>query len=153
MPAYLDKISEFVCETRLEFLKPSTLISAKSVVLDTIGAMLAGSSLPENKKLALLAAKTGGQGSATLVGQSGSAPAVFATLSNATAGVALELDEGNRHGGGHAAIHVVPAALAIAEELGSSGKDFLESVIVGYEVTSRIGTGTSVKKTVHSHGT
>ena len=153
MPAYLDKISEFVCETRLEFLKPSTLISAKSVVLDTIGAMLAGSSLPENKKLALLAAKTGGHGSATLVGQSGSAPAVFATLSNATAGVALELDEGNRHGGGHAAIHVVPAALAIAEELGSSGKDFLESVIVGYEVTSRIGTGTSVKKTVHSHGT
>ena len=153
MPAYLDKISEFVCETRLEFLKPSTLISAKSVVLDTIGAMLAGSSLPENKKLALLAAKTGGHGSATLVGQSGSAPAVFATLSNATAGVALELDEGNRHGGGHAAIHVVPAALAIAEELGSSGKDFLESVIVGYEVTSRIGTGTSVKETVHSHGT
>ena len=115
MPAYLDKISEFVCETRLEFLKPSTLISAKSVVLDTIGAMLAGSSLPENKKLALLAAKTGGHGSANLVGQSGSAPAVFATLSNATAGVALELDEGNRHGGGHAAIHVVPAALAIAE--------------------------------------
>ena len=153
MPAYLDKISEFVCETRLEFLKPSTLISAKSVVLDTIGAMLAGSSLPENKKLALLAAKTGGHGSATLVGHSGSAPAVFATLSNATAGVALELDEGNRHGGGHAAIHGVPAALAIAEELGSSGKDFLESVIVGYEVTSRIGTGTSVKKTVHSLGT
>ena len=153
MPAYLDKLSEFVCETRLEFLKPSTLISAKSVVLDTIGAMLAGSYLPENKKLALLAAKTGGHGSATLVGQSGSAPAVFATLSNATAGVALELDEGNRHGGGHAAIHVVPAALAIAEELGSSGKDFLESVIVGYEVTSRIGTGTSVKETVHSHGT
>ena len=146
MPAYLDKLSEFVCETRLEFLKPSTLISAKSVVLDTIGAMLAGSYLPENKKLALLAAKTGGHGSATLVGQSGSAPAVFATLSNATAGVALELDEGNRHGGGHAAIHVVPAALAIAEELGSSGKDFLESVIVGYEVTSRIGTGTSVRK-------
>lgn len=153
MPAYLDKLSEFVCETRLEYLQPSTLLAAKSVVLDTIGAMLAGSRLPENEQLALLAAKTGGQGSATLVGQAGSAPAVFAALSNATAGVALEMDEGNRHGGGHAAIHVVPAALAIAEERGASGKDFLESVIVGYEVTSRIGTGTSVKKSVHSHGT
>ena len=29
----------------------------------------------------------------------------------------------------------------------------MESVIAGYEVTSRIGTGTEVKKTAHSHGT
>ena len=153
MPSYLDLLSKFVCETRLEDLQPSTLQAAKSVVLDTIGAMLAGSRLPENGKLAQLAAKTGGSGPATLLGQSGSAPAVFAALSNATAGVSLEMDEGNRLGGGHAAIHVVPAALAIAEEQGVGGKQFLESVISGYEVTSRIGTGTAVKKTVHSHGT
>ena len=153
MPAYLDRLSRFVCDTRLEDLEPSTVTAAKTVVLDTLGAMLAGSRLPENEKLAQLAAKTGGQGPATLLGQPGSAPPVFAALSNATAGVALEMDEGNRLGGGHAAIHVIPAALAIAEERGASGKEFLESVIAGYEVTSRIGTGTAVKKTVHSHGT
>ena len=153
MPEYLDHLSGFVCGARLEDLDPSTVTAAKTVVLDTIGAMLAGSRLPENEKLAQLAAKTGGQGPATLLGQPGSAPAVFAALSNATAGVALEVDEGSRLGGGHAAIHVLPAALAVAEEMGASGKQFLESVITGYEVTSRIGTGTKVKKTVHSHGT
>ena len=153
MPAYLDRLSRFVCDTRLEDLEPSTVTAAKTVVLDTLGAMLAGSRLPENEKLAQLAAKTGGQGPATLLGQPGSATAVFAALSNATAGVALEMDEGNRLGGGHAAIHVLPAALAVAEERGASGREFLESVIAGYEVTSRIGTGTKVKKTVHSHGT
>jgi len=153
MPAYLDRLSRFVCKTNLEGLEPATVTAAKSVVLDTIGAMLAGSRLPENEKLAQLAAKNGGQGPSTLLGQTGSATAVFAALSNATAGVALEMDEGNRLGGGHAAIHVIPVALAVAEERGSSGKEFLESVIVGYEVTSRIGTGTKVKKTVHSHGT
>ncbi len=153
MPEYLDRLSGFVCGTLLEDLDPSTVTAAKTVVLDTIGAMLAGSRLPENEKLAQLAAKTGGQGPATLLGQPGSAPAVFAALSNATAGVALEMDEGSRLGGGHAAIHVLPAALAVAEEMGASGKQFLESVITGYEVTSRIGTGTKVKKTVHSHGT
>ena len=52
MPAYLGRLSKFVCETRLEDLQPSTLQAAKSVVLDTIGAMLAGSRLPENGKLA-----------------------------------------------------------------------------------------------------
>ncbi len=153
MPAYLDRLSRFVCKTNLEGLEPATVTAAKSVVLDTIGAMLAGSRLPENEKLAQLAAKNGGQGPSILLGHTGSATAVFAALSNATAGVALEMDEGNRLGGGHAAIHVIPAALAVAEERGSSGKEFLESVIVGYEVTSRIGTGTKVKKTVHSHGT
>ena len=153
MPNYLDRLSRFVCDTRLEDLDPSTVTAAKTVVLDTVGAMLAGSRLPENGKLAQLAASTGGQGPATLLGHPGSAPAVFAALSNATAGVALEMDEGNRLGGGHAAIHVVPAALAVAEERGSTGKEFLESVIAGYEVSSRIGTGTKVKKTVHSHGT
>ena len=63
------------------------------------------------------------------------------------------MDEGNRLGGGHAAIHVIPPALAVAEEVGASGRQFLESVIVGYETTSRIGTGTLVNSEVHSHGT
>ena len=153
MPAYLDRLSKFVCETRIEDLDPSTVTAAKTVVLDTLGAILAGSRLPENEKLAQLSARTGGQGPATLLGHKGSASAVFAALSNATAGVALEMDEGNRLGGGHAAIHVLPAALAVAEERDASGKEFLESVIAGYEVTSHIGTGTKVKKTVHSHGT
>ncbi len=153
MPEYLDRLSRFVCGAHLEDLDPTTVTAAKTVVLDTLGAMLAGSRLPENEKLAQLVAKTGGQGTATLLGQAGSTTAVFAALSNATAGVALEMDEGNRLGGGHAAIHVLPAALAVAEERGASGKEFLESVITGYEVTSRIGTGTKVKKTVHSHGT
>ena len=153
MPVYLDRLARFVSGIRLEHLESSTVDAAKLVVLDTIGAMLAGSRLPENKKLARLVVKIGGQGSATLLGHTDSATAVFATLSNATAGVALEMDEGNRLGGGHAAIHVIPSALAVAEERGSSGKEFLESVIAGYEVTSRIGTGTEVKKTAHSHGT
>ena len=61
MPAYLDRLSRFVCKTNLEGLEPATVTAAKSVVLDTIGAMLAGSLLPENEKLAQLAAKNGGQ--------------------------------------------------------------------------------------------
>ena len=78
---------------------------------------------------------------------------MLASLANGTAGVALEMDEGNRLGGGHAAIHVIPPALAVAEETGASGRQFLESVIAAYEVTSRVGTGTVVKSEVHSHGT
>ena len=152
MTDYLDRLSVFVRETRLEDLSASTVSAAKTVVLDTIGAILAGSRLPENQKLAALA-RNMGRGPSTLLGHAGKVQPGFAALANATAGVALEMDEGNRLGGGHASIHVTPPALAVAEETRASGKSFLESVIVAYEVTSRIGTGTTVRRDVHSHGT
>jgi 2-methylcitrate dehydratase PrpD len=150
---YLDKLAEFVTSTRLEDLNNSTIMAAKTVVLDTLGAVLAGSQLTENSNLAQLARDLSGQGRATLIGHRGRVQPVFAALVNATAGVAQEMDEGNRLGGGHPSIHVTPSAIAMGEELGKSGKELLESIIVGYEVTSRIGTGTRVRPEVHSHGT
>ncbi len=153
-PDYLDRLSRFVVETRLEDLSESTVAAARDVVLDTVGAILAGSRLAENANLATLARTMSGSGHATIMGHGpGRVQPVFAALVNATAGVALELDEGSRLGGGHPSIHVTPGAIAVAEEVDASGKAALEAVIVGYEVTSRIGTGVQARADVHSHGT
>jgi len=152
-PDYLDQLSEFVVATRLEDLEESTVEAAKLVVLDTIGAVLAGSRLGENAKFAQLALEMSGPGASSLLGHAGKVQPGFAALVNGTAGVALEMDEGNRLGGGHASIHVTPSALAMAESQELDGKAFIESVIIGYEVTSRIGSGTIPKAQVHSHGT
>ena len=153
-PDYLDKLSRFVVETRLEDLSESTVAAARDVVLDTVGAILGGSRLAENGSLARLARTMSGAGHATIFGHRvGRVQPVFAALVNATAGVALELDEGSRLGGGHPSIHVTPGAIAVAEEVGATGKAALEAVIVGYEVTSRIGTGVQARAEVHSHGT
>ncbi len=153
-PDYLDKLARFVAHTRLEDLDRSTVAAASDVVLDTIGAILAGSRLPENANLGQLARRLSGAGQSTIFGGApGGVQPVFAALVNATAGVSLELDEGSRLGGGHPSIHVTPGAIAVAEELGASGKAALEATIVGYEVTSRIGTGVQARAEVHSHGT
>ena len=153
MAEYMERLARFVSDTRLQDLDPADIAAAKAVVLDTIGAILAGSLLTENRNLAQMASKTGGSGPSTILGNPVEVQAVFATLVNATAGVALEMDEGNRMGGGHPAIHVLPAALAVAEEVGARGRRFLEALIVGYEATSRIGSGVKVRPEVHSHGT
>ena len=150
---YLDRLSKFVTDTRFEDLDGSTVAAAKKVVLDTIGAVLAGSRLLENAKFAELARSLSSSGPATLFGHRGKVQPPFAALVNATAGVCLEMDEGNRLGGGHPSIHVAPGAFAVAEEQGASGKDLLASLIVGYEVTSRIGTATTLRPEIHSHGT
>ena len=111
---YLDQLSRFATETRLEDLDGSTVAAAKDVVLDTIGAIIAGSRWPENAAFARLAPDMGGGGRSTVFGHHDQATAPFAAMVNATAGVCLEMDEGTRLRGGHPSIHVTPAAFAIA---------------------------------------
>jgi 2-methylcitrate dehydratase PrpD len=150
---YLDRLAGFVESLSLDALPADTVAAARLVVLDTLGAIAAGSAEPENRGLARLAAARAGRATATVIGHGPRADAFWATLANATAGVALEVDEGNRLGGGHPAIHTIPGALAVAEEGGLDGRRLLEAVIAGYEVGSRLGTATTPRPNVHSHGT
>jgi 2-methylcitrate dehydratase PrpD len=150
---YLDRLARLARRVRFDDLSESAVTAAKAVVLDTLGAILAGSRLGENQKLADLAIERSGNRTATVLGRARKTDPMFAALVNGTAGVALEVDEGNRWGGGHPSIHVLPAALAVAEELVADGTRFIEALIAGYEVCSRIGGATRVRPNVHSHGT
>ncbi len=153
MTDYLDRLARFAADTRHDALPDHTRAAARLVILDTLGAMVAGSALEENRRLAKLAAARCPAGAATLLGHDLRADAFWAALVNATAGVALEVDEGNRHGGGHPAIHCVPGALALGEERGVDGRRLMESVVAGYEIGSRLGSATTPRSAVHSHGT
>lgn len=152
MTDYLDTLSDFAATTSYEDLSVDAINAAREVILDTVGAIVAGYSLPENMALAKLAATRSAPQTSTILGAGLKAEPMWATLANGTAGVGLEMDEGNRYGGGHPSIHVLPAALSVGEELHSSGKKLIESLIVGYEVSSRLGTASRPRKNVHSHG-
>ncbi|HEY7204475.1 MAG TPA: MmgE/PrpD family protein [Methylomirabilota bacterium] len=153
MVDYLDRLSRFVVDTEIERLSEAAVGAARLVLLDTLGAMIAGSALPENRRLAESMHGRRSREGATLIGHGGRVDPLLATFVNATAGVALEVDEGSRLGGGHPAIHVIPAALAVAEDVGADGGRLLESVVAGYEVCSRLGSATTPRPNVHSHGT
>jgi 2-methylcitrate dehydratase PrpD len=153
MTDYLDRLAAFVAETDVKRLPEAAVRAARLVLLDTLGALVAGSELPENRRLAESTLARRSRASATVVGHEGKADPLLATFVNATAGVALEVDEGSRLGGGHPAIHVIPAALAVAEECGADGRRLLESIVAGYEVCSRLGSATTPRPNVHSHGT
>jgi len=150
---YLDQLSRFVRETTYAGLPASVIAAARLVLLDTLGAMLAGSRLPENARLARLVAERSGPRTAALIGHAERAEPMLAALSNATAGVSLEVDEGNRWGGGHPAIHVLPGLLAVAEEAGVDGPRLLAALVAGYDVSSRLGGATVPRFNVHTHGT
>jgi 2-methylcitrate dehydratase PrpD len=150
---YLDRLAHFVRNTTYASLPAPVIAAARLVLLDTLGAMLAGSRLAENTRLAGLVAERSGPRTATLIGHAGRAEPMLAALSNATAGVALEVDEGNRWGGGHPSIHVLPGLLAVAEEIGADGPQLLTALVAGYDVSSRMGSATVPRFNVHTHGT
>jgi 2-methylcitrate dehydratase PrpD len=150
---YLTRLAGLAASTRFDALTQTTVTAARAVTLDTLGAILAGSRLTENARLADLAAERSGSRTATLVGHGRKAEPMLAALANGAAGVSLEMDEGNRWGGGHPAIHVLPATLAVAEELAVDGRRFIEALVAGYEITSRLGGASQVRPNVHSHGT
>jgi 2-methylcitrate dehydratase PrpD len=53
----------------------------------------------------------------------------------------------------HPAVVVVPAALAVAENLGSSGRDLLTAVTLGYEIAIRVGESVGKTHYFHWHNT
>ena len=62
-----------------------------------------------------------------------------AALINGSAAHTVEVDDIFRDGIYHPGAPTIPAALALAQARGASGEAFLRAMIVGYEISTRIG--------------
>lgn len=82
-------------------------------------------------------------------------PARSAALLHGTAAHAAEVDDSFRDAMYHPGAATVAAALAAAQEGGRTGLDFLRAVVLGYEVSTRIGVvlGRSHYRYWHNTGT
>ena len=149
----LDRLVAFVAGTRFDDLPGEVVARAKTTIMDTVGAILAGGQLPEVIALAELAGRSSGAHETTLIGKTAKADPAWACLYHGTAGTSFELDEGHAFSRGHPAIHTLPPALALGEASGRSGKDVLTAFILGYEVAARVGSGTHLRPGAHPHGT
>jgi len=147
------KLAQFVHDLRISDLRGLVIDQALRIIRDTIGTMLAGATLPEVRGLAEMADTLSGPGQAILMGRRRTVSPHFAALVNGTGAVTLELDEGNQYAINHPSVHILPAALALAEEEGWSGADLLTAFIAGYEVAVRVGRATHLHEAVHPFGT
>jgi len=110
--------------------------SERQCILDWVGCALAGSREPLVKILREESLASGAL--ATVIGGAAKVSAKDAALVNGSAGHSLDFDDTNLVGGFHATATVVPAALAIAEELGLGGAELLTACIVGTEISCRL---------------
>ena len=150
---YLDELSDFICNTQIDDVDAQVRAYGCRVIADSIPVIAAGMQVAEMRALVEAQLQHAAPGRAWVIGSGRRAGAQRAALLNGTAGTWLELDEGNQYAKGHPGIQVVPAALAVAQELGSAGSELLLAVMLGYEVSARISRAANISLKVHPHGT
>ena len=135
------RLARFSAPLRFDSLPEPVVHQAQRCLLDTTGAMLAGSRLSlAGQAGRRMAEKLAERGDSGVAGSTMSRSPMTAALVNGMASHALELDDGSKHATYHPGASIVPAALALGQAKRISGRKLVEAVVAGYEVSLRIGT-------------
>ena len=119
---------------------PDDLVErTKQCLLDWFAVTVAGAQDELTDILVREAMEDGAKGPASLVGRSETTLPSTAALINGAASHALDYDDVNFAMGGHPTVTVVPALLALGEQMKASGRLFIESFVAGYETSGRVG--------------
>lgn len=130
---------------------------AQRAVVDWFASLYPGLATPAVRVLERVLADELDRGPSRLVGPGEGRVATLraAALYNGTAAHAAELDDSFRDAMVHPGAATIAAALAVAQAMNASGERFLRAVVLGYEVSTRIGVimGRPHYRHWHSTGT
>lgn len=150
------ELAAFAANLRFEDIPAPVLRRAEDLLLDCLASILAGASARPVLAMDRYAAAMGPADgpSEILINRRRTSP-VFAAMVNAAAAHVVEQDDVHNGSVFHPAAVVFPPALAVAQSLGSSGRDLLVAAVAGYEVGIRVGEflGRSHYKIFHTTGT
>lgn len=134
----VERFADFALAFRAQPIPAEVLHHAKRAVIDWYAALLPGAVVAPATLLEKALAEDLDRGGATLaLGRK--ATVRTAALINATAAHTMEVDDIYRDAIYHPGAPTIAAALAVAQESSANGEAFLRGVIVGYEISTRIG--------------
>jgi len=131
-------LAEFIASTRYDDLPSSVIATAKDLVRDSLGCMIGSSELTPGRIVTDLFQEMGGVPESTVWVTGQRLPCLHATYVNAYLANLLDFDDTYSEAG-HPGATVVPPALAVAEKVRATGREFLTSVVLAYEVSIRLG--------------
>jgi 2-methylcitrate dehydratase PrpD len=135
-------LAAYVAGLKYENIPPGVVARAKMLTLDFLGSAVRARQESESTPaimgmLAALGLDVGG--GATVCGDAKTYSPSIAALLNGALGHSLDFDDTHADSSLHASAPVVPAAFAVGEMVGASGKDVLTAIVAGYEVCCRLG--------------
>ena len=167
-PSATAQLAAFAADLRFDTIPESVVRKTEDLLVDWFGSALAGKGARPVETITRFAARMGhcgapsaepGEGAAegtaeVLVNRTRNS-AYFAAMANAAASHVAEQDDVHNGSVFHPGTVVFPAALAMAQTLGSSGRQLLTAAVAGYEVGIRVGEflGRSHYKVFHTTGT
>ncbi len=135
-------LGNYIAGVSYDMLPANVIREAKLRIADVVGIGLSGSrtSARNIKDFCKISSKSG---TATLWGCGQKLSAPYAALANGTMIFHLELDDVHRKSHTHPGVSCIPAAIALGEEYGISGRRLIEAVTAGYDACIRIGMAVS----------
>ena len=158
---FLQNISKFISNYRYEQATVESIATVKAAFLDFYGVTFRGSGedapqIALNTVGEIFSAKFNFNLKSSVIGTDVKTDVLSAAFVNAISAHVLELDDGHRGAQIHLGAVIFPTAIAISEAYDLTGKEFLEGVIVGYEVGILLGQIVNPKhrdKGFHTTGT
>lgn len=149
-------LAAFAAGLRFEDIPGPVVERCVDFFVDWAGSALSGRGQPPIAALERLAEAMGpGEGRAEILTMRRMTSPLFAALVNAGASHVSEQDDVHNGSVFHPAAVVFPAALATAQQVGASGREFVAASVAGYEVGIRVGEflGRSHYRVFHTTGT
>ncbi len=139
MERYSEAVATFVRGLRLDEIPLEVSEKAKLIFLDTLGIALASSTMDFGRMVLEVAHGLGGPSESRLISRPQRVAAPNAVLANGTLAHGLDYDDTLEEAIVHTGCCGATTALAVGEELESTGKSVLEAVVVGIEVMCKVG--------------
>lgn len=131
-------LARFAVQTHIVDLPPLALERAEMCISSTIASVAAGIDIDSATIIRELAVEDGGAPQATVWFKNCKLPVTATAKVNALASDAAASDDSDMRSIAHIGTIISTTSIAMAEHIGASGMQVLESMAVGYEVAGRI---------------
>jgi len=138
-------LATFSSQIEYEDLPAEVVERMKLSVLDSLGCVLFGTSLPWTERVLDMVRAEGGVPVASVFGVDTKTSISQAVLVNSTAGHAFELDDIHKESIVHPGSIAVPVALAFSEaRRPMDGRELIAAIVAGYEIGTRVGNAATM---------
>ena len=133
-------LADFAVKLQFEQIPQVVVERAKDCIIDIVGVCAFGSTVASSKPVLDYAEHYGKGGRSTVLGTSLKVHAPMAALANGVFAHSFEMDNlVSPSVGVHPGASLLPPALAVAQEVEASGRDFITAFVASFEVLHRIG--------------
>lgn len=129
------KFADFIVNVSYDDLNENIIAKTKLCFLDFLGVTLRGS----KTKSAIAVNKIINKSKESTVIGHNESTVLDSALANGIAAHSLDMDDGSRFAQLHPGACVIPAALSICEAYNKNGKEFISSIVAGYEIAISLG--------------